>query len=121
MSRTATWDQVTAWQGRRLLLGASLIRLWDRRQRPEPVTGADHGKWMGPVTQLLTAGGVKHAAGDTALGDDVANAVAVTTETGLRLSRRHATGPHECARALVFAAGLALEPAPARPQVRAAG
>lgn len=119
LSRTAMWDQVGVWQGSRLLLGASLLRLWDRRQRPEAVTAADHAKWMGPVTRLLQSGGVRHSPTDAALGDDVAAAVAVSTETGLRLSRRHSTGPHECARALVFAAGAALEPPPARPVVRA--
>ena len=65
-------------------------------------------------------GRVIHDPADHTLNDDLGRAVAVTTDSGTRLSQAKSSGPIEAARALVWAVGEILRPGNPKPKARAA-
>jgi hypothetical protein len=70
------------------------------------------------VVRAVRAGQVRHHPADQVLTDDVLSMVAVTTESGLRLSQAKSTGPIDAARALIQAVGELLKPGTPKPKVR---
>jgi len=81
-----------------------------------PVGTTELGRHLLGVGRAIHDGRVLHLATDHVLTDDLGRAVAVATETGLRLSVRKSTGPTEAARALVQAVGEVLRPGNPKPR-----
>ena len=116
-STHAAWAKVDEWAPRLLLVTPQLGVHYTGKRRPTVVGTQELGRHLVGVGRTIADGDVLHSPDDHALNGDVGRAVAVTTETGLRLSEKKSPGPTECARALVFAAGELLKPAAPRPQV----
>jgi phage terminase large subunit-like protein len=117
-SSSAAWSAVADRPPRVLLLPPQLHVHYRGRIRSVQVGVTEMGKYMTGVGRAIADGKVLHRLDDHALTDDVGRAVATTTESGIRLSRRRSPGPIDAARAMVWAVGHVLKPGRPRPQIR---
>jgi phage terminase large subunit-like protein len=120
VSETVAWQTVDQANPRVLLLPPALFIHYRGRRRAVQVGVAELGKHLGGVGRAIHDGRVRHHPADHVLGDDIGRAVAVPTETGIRLSQAKSAGPIEAARAMVWAVGEILRPSSPKPKVRAA-
>ena len=90
------------------------------KYRPVQVGTTELGRHLVGVGRAIHDGTVIHHPSDHVLNDDVGRAVAVATETGVRLSVKKASGPTEAARALVWVVGELLRPSNPKPMIRSA-
>jgi hypothetical protein len=119
-SPSVLWGWVDQVRPRRLLLPPRLVVMSGGR-RHEVVGVTELGRYLIGVGRAVAGGQVFHDPADHVLTDDIGRAVAVQSESGMHLSVRKSPGPTEAARAMVWAVGEVLKPAPARPRIRAAG
>jgi hypothetical protein len=119
-SASQAWRTVDESPARRLLLPPPLAIHYAGRKRVDVVGVTEAGRHLIGVGRAIAGGKVLHHPEDHALTDDVARAVAVQTESGMRLSVRRSPGPTEAARAMVWAVGELLRPGKAKPRIRSA-
>jgi len=120
LSTSAAWGIVDRYAPRLILLPPGLFVHYSGRRRTVQVGVAELGKHLTGVGRAIRDGRVVHDPADHTLNDDLGRAVAVTTDSGTRLSQAKSSGPIEAARALVWAVGEILRPGNPKPKARAA-
>jgi hypothetical protein len=118
-SSSRLWEIVEELQPKVLLLPPQLMVHYRGRKPAVQVGVAEIHKQLVGVGRALAEGKVLHSKEDQNLTDHVTRAVAVNSESGLRLSTAKSSGPIEATRALVWAVGEVLRPSQPRPKVRA--